>query len=214
MQHTCWSNPPVEASLTPFLYSISQWGQTFGILYPQVLSSLPPLPQLQLHWHSQVAVPRDQGCDTWVLLLVCWYLLTCPWLPSTFFACLGGQVQRHPQLPPNLLFRGVLRHSWSPVVPNPQIKNIWSYYGHVPCDCFRLLPWPLVLHCLLLPFLTPPRLMRIAGMWFTVASCTTTYNYVIFSLRVHDVMSFTFEWRQSHLDSLSLGWSSCSDSTL
>ena len=51
----------------------------------------PPLSQPRPHWNSQVAIPRDQGCDTKVLLAVCSYLLK-SLAPLYLVVCLGGKV--------------------------------------------------------------------------------------------------------------------------
>ena len=57
---------------------------------------------------AKYTLPRNQGCDTWVLLLVCWYLLT-SLAPLNVVVHLGGQfeVSTTPQFP----YKGVLGHS-------------------------------------------------------------------------------------------------------
>ena len=134
----------LETQHTP--YQIPQWKDPqphfctkspsesrFWTQYRPVPSSPSPLPQPWPHWHDQVAIPRDQGCDTQILLPASWYLLTS--LASLHLvACLRGQVGGAHYLP-------LLTHKLN--LPNPHIKNILSNFGHVPHNYFYscLDPW-------------------------------------------------------------------------
>ena len=69
------SNSSVEGSSTPFpVQNLSVCRQRFGTQYPPVPSPPPPS-TTTIAISSQVAIPRDQGCDTRILPPVCWYLL-------------------------------------------------------------------------------------------------------------------------------------------
>ena len=113
----------------------------FGTQYPPVPSSPPPLPQLQPHWYSQVAISRDQDYDIWVLPPVFLVLINVPGSPPIGCTSQGGRLEMStssPQFP----LKGVLVHSQAPC-PNPYIKNIWSHCSNIPHNCVNccLDPW-------------------------------------------------------------------------
>ena len=104
------------------------------------MPSSPPQPQPYPHLHDPVAVPRDQGCDNWIQLPICWYLLA-SLAPLDFAVHLEGRLEV-PITSPYFHLKGCLgTHKLD--VPSPHIKNIWSPCGYMPCHCldFYLDAW-------------------------------------------------------------------------
>ena len=85
-----------------------------------------------LAWPSSCT--KDQGCDTWILLPVCWYL-PMSLAPLHLAAHLRRQRLEAPATSPNFHLKGCL-DTYELNVPNPLIENIWSHFGHVPHDYF------------------------------------------------------------------------------
>ena len=133
----------------------------------------------------------------------------CPWLPWTWLCILGSKLEAS-TTSPRFPFKGVLGHLHAPCAKPLYQKHFIPLLSH-HLRLFWLLPWPLVLHWFLLPFLTPPNCQEllvavICGQWTATQSC------VICSLRL-TMSSLPSDWAD-HTWSPSPGWSSCSDSAL